>query len=104
MYPINPPSSLYLYGYIIPFLWIYIKPNVILFTQSAVPLFFPPPKENLNAIEEALKAGGNQNYIIKEIPNLNHLFQTTQTGAPSEYRQIEEIIAPKALDLVGESK
>jgi hypothetical protein len=29
---------LYLYGYIIPFLWIYIKPNVILFTQSAVPL------------------------------------------------------------------
>ena len=60
-----------------------------------------PPKENLNAIEEALKEGGNQNYTIKEIPNLNHLFQTTQTGAPSEYGQIEEIIAPEALDLVG---
>src|SRR5665648_941694 len=43
MYPINPPSFLYLYGYIIPFLWIYIKLNVILFTQSDVPLSYLIP-------------------------------------------------------------
>jgi pimeloyl-ACP methyl ester carboxylesterase len=37
-----------------------------------------PPKENLQAIEEALKAGGNQHYTIKELSNLNHLFQTNE--------------------------
>ena len=38
---------------------------------------------------------------MQELPNLNHLFQTAQTGALSEYSQIEETIAPEALDLVG---
>ncbi|PKP55244.1 alpha/beta hydrolase, partial [Candidatus Atribacteria bacterium HGW-Atribacteria-1] len=47
-----------------------------------------PPKENLSAIEEALKSGGNQDYTIKELPNLNHLFQTAQTGLPTEYAKI----------------
>ncbi|MBA7529307.1 hypothetical protein ES705_21503 [subsurface metagenome] len=60
-----------------------------------------PPKENLSAIKEVLKTGGNQNYTIKELPGLNHLFQTAQTGVPSEYSQIEETISPEALDLVG---
>lgn len=59
------------------------------------------PKESLQSIEEALIAGGNKDYNLKELPNLNHLFQTTQTGAPSEYGQIEETIAPEALDLMG---
>ena len=39
-----------------------------------------PPKENLSAIEEALVAGGNKNFTVKELPGLNHLFQTAQTG------------------------
>ena len=61
-----------------------------------------PPKENLSAIEEALKAGGNQNYTIKELPNLNHLFQTAQTGLPSEYVKIEETISPVALKIISD--
>ena len=61
-----------------------------------------PPKENLSAIEEVLKTGGNQNYTIKELPGLNHLFQTTQTGLPSEYAKIEETISPVALKIVGD--
>lgn len=61
-----------------------------------------PPKENLSAIEEALKAGGNQNYTIKELPGLNHLFQTAQTGVPSEYVKIEETISPMALKIIGD--
>ena len=61
-----------------------------------------PPKENLSAIEEALKAGGNQNYTIKELPGLNHLFQTAQTGVPSEYAKIEETISPIALKIIGD--
>jgi len=59
------------------------------------------PKESLQSIEEALIAGENKDYTVKELPNLNHLFQTAQTGALSEYSQIEETIAPEALDLVG---
>jgi uncharacterized protein len=59
-----------------------------------------PPKQNLPVIEEALKKGGNKDYKVVEIPKLNHLFQTSETGAPSEYSKIEETIAPKALEII----
>jgi pimeloyl-ACP methyl ester carboxylesterase len=36
-------------------------------------------KESLKGIEEALKAGGNLQYTIKEFSGLNHLFQTAKT-------------------------
>ncbi|SIO34085.1 hypothetical protein SAMN05444166_3921 [Singulisphaera sp. GP187] len=61
-----------------------------------------PPKENLSEIALALKAGGNRRVTIQELPGLNHLFQTSTTGAPSEYAQIEETIAPSALALIGD--
>lgn len=57
-----------------------------------------PPKENLPAIEEALKRGGNKNFIVKELPNLNHLFQTSKFGTIGEYGVIEETISPIALE------
>jgi pimeloyl-ACP methyl ester carboxylesterase len=57
---------------------------------------------NLPAIEKALRAGGNQDVTVKELPNLNHLFQTSKTGALSEYGQIEETISPTALALMGD--
>jgi uncharacterized protein len=57
-----------------------------------------PPKENLSAIENALKRGGNKNYETLMLPGLNHLFQTSKTGAVSEYSQIEETISPVALE------
>jgi fermentation-respiration switch protein FrsA (DUF1100 family) len=60
-----------------------------------------PPEENLQAIEEALKAGGNKDYTVKELPGLNHLFQTAKTGSPSEYAAIEETISPTALEVIG---
>lgn len=56
-----------------------------------------PPKENLFAIESALKKGGNNNFEVKELAGLNHLFQTSKTGAISEYGKIEETISPVAL-------
>jgi hypothetical protein len=61
-----------------------------------------PAKEDLDAIEQALKEGGNKDYKIVMLPNLNHLFQTTKTGAPSEYAEIEETIAPVALQTIGD--
>ncbi|MFZ1683996.1 MAG: alpha/beta fold hydrolase [Candidatus Zixiibacteriota bacterium] len=61
-----------------------------------------PPKENLAAIEQALKKGGNKDYTAKELAGLNHLFQTAPTGAPSEYGKIEETISPIALATIGD--
>lgn len=61
-----------------------------------------PPKENLGAIEKALKASGNTKYTIKEFPKLNHLFQTAVTGSPTEYAKIEETMSPDVLKFVAD--
>ncbi len=60
-----------------------------------------PPKQNLPEIAKALKAGGNDQVTTREMPGLNHLFQTCKTGAPGEYAQIEETFAPAALEVIG---
>ncbi|MBI4909040.1 MAG: alpha/beta fold hydrolase [Acidobacteria bacterium] len=59
------------------------------------------PKQNLPAIEKALKEGGNKDFTVKEMPQLNHLLQTAKTGVPSEYGKIEETMSPVALDLIA---
>lgn len=61
-----------------------------------------PPKENLAAIEQALKAGGNSDFTLKELPDLNHLFQHSETGSLTEYSKIEETFAPEALQIIGD--
>jgi uncharacterized protein len=61
-----------------------------------------PAHEDLEAIEQALKDGGNHDYKIVLLPKLNHLFQTSKTGSPSEYATIEETIAPVALETMGD--
>lgn len=61
-----------------------------------------PARQNLAAIEGALKAAGHKAYTIRELPGLNHLFQTAKTGAPTEYAQVTETIAPAALELIGD--
>lgn len=57
-----------------------------------------PAKENLAAIEVALKKGGNINFSTKEIPNLNHLFQNCDTGLVSEYGMLEETFSEEILE------
>jgi pimeloyl-ACP methyl ester carboxylesterase len=59
------------------------------------------PTANLKAIAEALERGGNRRFTVKELLGLNHLFQTADSGAPSEYPKIEETISPPALDLIS---
>ncbi|MGH9874827.1 MAG: alpha/beta hydrolase family protein [Pyrinomonadaceae bacterium] len=61
-----------------------------------------PAKEDLEAIDQALKDAGNKDYKIVLLPDLNHLFQTTKTGAPSEYAESEETLAPIALQTIGD--
>ncbi len=59
-----------------------------------------PSKQNLPAIKEALEKGGNKNFLIKELPSLNHLFQISKFGTIGEYGVIEETISNVALDLI----
>jgi hypothetical protein len=59
-----------------------------------------PADENLGGIARALRAAGNRDVTTEALPGLNHLFQTATTGAPSEYAQIEETIAPVVLERV----
>lgn len=61
-----------------------------------------PAEENLSAIGDALKKAGNKNVTLKELPGLNHLFQKSETGSPSEYGSIEQTFSPVALEVVSE--
>lgn len=56
--------------------------------------------QNLPEIEKALREASNPDVTLRRLPGLNHLFQTAKTGALTEYAQIEETVAPIALDLV----
>ncbi|MBX2870528.1 MAG: alpha/beta fold hydrolase [Saprospiraceae bacterium] len=57
--------------------------------------------QNLPAIEKALKKGGNTNYEIKALSNMNHLFQTSETGSPTEYGKLTETFSPTALNTIS---
>jgi pimeloyl-ACP methyl ester carboxylesterase len=59
------------------------------------------PYQNLPEIEKALKKGGNKKYRIVEMEGLNHLFQPSETGAPSEYSQIETTFSPEAMEEIA---
>ena len=59
-----------------------------------------PSKENLGAIEKALKKGENDRYKIVELEGLNHLFQHCNTGLFNEYSEIEETISPEVLQIM----
>ena len=52
---------------------------------------------NQNGIRQALIKGGNKDYKIIELENLNHFFQECETGKMDEYRNIEQTFSPTAL-------
>lgn len=59
------------------------------------------PKENLEAIKNSLAKGGNKKVTVKEHPGLNHLFQESKTGLPTEYAVIEQTFSPTALSEIS---
>ena len=61
-----------------------------------------PATASLAATAAALKTAGNRDVTVKELPGLNHLFQTADTGSPAEYGTVEETFAPAALQVVGD--
>ena len=61
-----------------------------------------PHEENLREIEAALQRGGNTRYEIRAFPDLNHLFQHAETGAPSEYQAIEETWSVEVMEVIAD--
>lgn len=57
--------------------------------------------QNLQGIDQALKKAKPKAYEIKELPGLNHLFQTCEKCTVSEYAELEETFSPLALDYIG---
>ena len=61
-----------------------------------------PPYQNLPVFEKIFNQSGNTELTTKEMPGLNHLFQTAQTGAIQEYGKLEETFQPAALVILGD--
>ena len=57
---------------------------------------------NTRAATLLLKTVGNKDVTVRELPGLNHLFQTCKTGSPAEYGAIEETLAPVVLETIAE--
>jgi len=60
------------------------------------------PKINLKGIENGLNTANNKDVTIQEIKDLNHLFQTSETGSFSEYATNKETFSPIALELISD--
>jgi uncharacterized protein len=57
-------------------------------------------KQNLPAVKNALVEGSTKTFEAEELPGLNHLFQTCKRCTVMEYGQLEETIAPVALQTI----
>lgn len=53
---------------------------------------------NLSALRNGLPA--NEDNVIESVEGVNHLFQRCNTGAVTEYREIEETISPDVLETI----
>ena len=59
-----------------------------------------PSAENLPLLQAALEAGENKDFEVMEFPGVNHLFQHSETGSPSEYGVIQETFAPDTISKI----
>jgi uncharacterized protein len=59
------------------------------------------PAQNKPVLEDAFRTSKHADWLVKELPGLNHLFQTANTGGVNEYAQIEETMSPAALELIS---
>jgi hypothetical protein len=60
-----------------------------------------PPKQSEKPMIDALEKSGNKDYKVVIFPNANHLFQSANTGSPSEYGSLPKEFAPGFLETVS---
>ena len=58
-----------------------------------------PPRENVPVLEA--QWADHPDATIRVLPGLNHFFQHAETGLMAEIAQIDETLAPEALDAVA---
>jgi len=58
------------------------------------------PRLNLPAARKILADAGHGDATVRELPGLNHLFQSCSTGSYREYAMIEETLSEKALTAI----
>jgi len=61
-----------------------------------------PPKQNLPAIQAALTTAGNTDFTVREMPGLNHLFQSCKKCTLQDYGELEETFSSAALEVIGD--
>jgi len=61
-----------------------------------------PAKANLSLLKQALQDAGNKDADIRELTDLNHLFQHAYSGTPTEYAAIEETFSPDAMQIISD--
>src|SRR5690606_30883411 len=61
-----------------------------------------PPALHQDGIRSALERAGNDAFVIRELPGLNHMFQESETGAMSEYATIDQTFSPVALNAISD--
>ncbi|MEM9703723.1 MAG: hypothetical protein AAF907_14890, partial [Planctomycetota bacterium] len=59
------------------------------------------PGVNLPPLEAALREAPTEDFLVREMPGLNHLMQTAEMGMVTEYGTIEETMAPEVLGLIA---
>ncbi|MBL7683532.1 MAG: alpha/beta fold hydrolase [Flavipsychrobacter sp.] len=59
-------------------------------------------KANLDGIKQSLAKSKTKMYDVKELPGLNHLFQTCKVCTVQEYGVLEETISPTALTAISD--
>jgi pimeloyl-ACP methyl ester carboxylesterase len=57
---------------------------------------------NLAAIKRALQQSKSRGYEVKELPGLNHLFQSCRKCTLAEYSQLEESFSPSVLNIISD--
>ena len=58
--------------------------------------------QNLPGYEKIIAEHGKTNLTLRELPDLNHLFQHCTTGSPDEYFTIDETLSPEVLEMMVE--
>ena len=61
-----------------------------------------PAEVNRTAIWKVMKKSSNNDYTLKTIPKANHMFQSANTGNPSEYMSLEKEFVPGLLEFMSD--
>ena len=74
-------------------------PVLALFGQKDLQVY---SKANLPLVQKALQGAGNKDADVREIADVNHLFQHAYSGTPAEYAAIEETMSPEVLQIISD--